>query len=226
MSETTAAETVPEDARLVAGLWRVVARHGWDGLTMNRVSAASGLPLAELRRRCPTPLVLLALHGRVVDQEVLAGTVPGTTGDTPRERLFDVLMRRIDAMQPHRRGILRLLDEALADPFLALALATGLPRSMAWMLEAARIGTDGFAGALRANGLAAVWLYTVRVWARDNTEDLGATMAALDRALDRAEQAARTVGLGPADRAAEGVPGGQARGVAGSMAEAVAAMPT
>jgi len=189
------------DARLVAGLWRVVARHGWDGLTMRRVSDASGVPLAELRRRCPTPTHLLALHGRVADGQVLEGTVADTGGDTPRERLFDVLMRRIDAMQPHRRGILRLLDEALLDPLLALALASGLPGSMAWMLEAARIGTNGFGGALRANGLAGVWLYTVRAWARDDTEDLGLTMAALDRALDRAEQAARTIGLGPADHA-------------------------
>ncbi len=199
MSDTTTA-AADSEARLVAGLWRVVTRHGWDGLTMRRVSAASGVSLAELRRRCPTPSVLLALHNRVVDQQVLEGTVPDT-GDTPRERLFDVLMRRVDALQPHRRGVLRLLDEALTDPVLALALFFGLPRSMAWMLEAARIGTDGFAGALRANGLAAVWLYTLRAWARDNTEDLGPTMAALDRALDRAEQTARTLGLGPADRA-------------------------
>ena len=203
MSETTAA--TDSDARLVAGLWRVVARHGWNGLTMRRVSAASGVSLAELRRRCPTPSVLLALHGRVVDQQVLEGTVPDA-GDTPRERLFDVLMRRIDALQPHRHGILRLLDEALTDPVLALVLASGLPRSMAWMLEAAQIGTDGLSGALRANGLAAVWLYTARAWARDTTEDLGPTMAALDRALDRAEQAARTIGLGPADHAVAGGP--------------------
>jgi AcrR family transcriptional regulator len=210
MSETTAA--ADSDARLVAGLWRVVARYGWDGLTMRRVSAASGVSLAELRGRIPTPSVLLALHGRVVDQQVLEGTV-ADTGDTPRERLFDVLMRRIDAMQPHRRGILRLLDEALTDPVLALALAAGLPRSMAWMLEAAQIGTDGFSGALRANGLAAVWLYTVRAWAWDTSEDLGPTMAALDRALDRAEQAARTIGLSPADRTAT-------RGSAGGAAAA------
>lgn len=200
MSDTATTDT---DTKLVVGLWQAVARHGWDGLTMRRVSAASGVPLAELRRRCPTPMHLLALHGRVVDAQVLEGTVPDT-GDTPRERLFDVLMRRLDAMQPHRRGILRLLDDALADPVLALTLFSALPRSMAWMLEAAQIGTDGWGGALRANGLVGVWLYAARAWSRDATEDLGPTMAALDRALDRAEQAARTIGLGPADHAAGG----------------------
>src|SRR4051812_9214289 len=75
------------DARLVAGLWQVVARHGWHGLTMRRVSEASGVPLGELRRRCPTPLVLLALHRRVTDRQVLEGTIPDTGGDSPRDRL-------------------------------------------------------------------------------------------------------------------------------------------
>src|SRR3712207_905548 len=69
------ASATDTDGRLVAGFWQVMARHGWDGLTMRRVSAASGVPLAELRRRCPTPLALLAMHGRAVDAQVLKGTV-------------------------------------------------------------------------------------------------------------------------------------------------------
>jgi ubiquinone biosynthesis protein COQ9 len=190
------------DTRLVAGLWQVVARHGWRGLTMRRVSENSGVPLADLRRRCPTPLALLALHRRATDRQVLEGTVPGTDGESSRDRLFDVLMRRVDALQPHRRGVLRLLDDAKTDPFLALALLSGLPHSMAWMLEAAAIGTLGCAGALRAHGLVGVWLYTLRAWTRDASADLGSTMAALDRALDRADQAARTLRLGPSDQAA------------------------
>jgi ubiquinone biosynthesis protein COQ9 len=48
----------------------------------------------------------------------------------------------------------------------------------------------------------------VRSWAEDESEDLGTTMAALDRVLDRAEQVARTLRLLPAeDAAAEPEPG-------------------
>src|SRR4051812_2705312 len=88
-------ETQDTDTRLVAGLWQVVARHGWHGLSMARIAAASGVPAAELRRRCPGPLDLLRLHGRVTDQAVLAGSVPDP-GSTPRDRVFDAMMRRID----------------------------------------------------------------------------------------------------------------------------------
>lgn len=194
-------ETHDIDTRLVAGLWQVVAGHGWAGLSMRRVAAASGVAPAEIRRRCPTPCHLLALHGRVMDQAVLAGTVPGATLDTntPRDRIFDVLMRRIDAMQPHRAGILRLLEDLRRDPLLALALLASVPLSMAWMLEAASLGTGGLAGLARAKGLTAVWLATIRAWTDDDSVDLGPTMAALDRALDRAEQVARALRLDPGE---------------------------
>jgi hypothetical protein len=72
---------------------------------------------------------------------------------------------------------------------------------MARMLEAAELGSSGAAGTARAIGLAGVWLATLRAWKTDDTVDLGPTMAALDRALDRAEQAARSLGLDPGDRA-------------------------
>ena len=181
------------DARLVAALWQVVAAHGWHGLSLLRVAAAAGVPAAELRRRCPTPLHLLRLHGQVMDQAVLAGTVPGQ-GGLARDRVFDVLMRRIDAMQPHRAGLLRLFEDVRRDPLLALCLLAALPRSMAWMLEAAEAppGLDPL-GLLRVQGVTAVWLATVRAWARDGSADLGPTMAALDRALDRAGQVARSL---------------------------------
>lgn len=194
MSETN-------DDALIGALWRVVAAHGWDGLTMGRLSAESGVPLATLRDRFPTRLDALVLHGRVVDRAVLDGTVPGQ-GGAARDRLFDVLMRRFDAMQPHRAGILRFLAHLRRDPGLAAVLAPRIAMSMRWMLDAAEIGGEGCARRAMALGVVGVWLATVRAWAEDESEDLGHTMAALDRALDRAEQMARTLDIMARDASA------------------------
>jgi ubiquinone biosynthesis protein COQ9 len=184
------------EARLVAAFWRVVAAHGWHGLTMARVAAAASMPPAELRRRCPCRLDLLRLHAEATDRAVLAGTVDDQ-GGAARDRIFDAMMRRVDAIQPHRAGILRLLGELRRDPLLAALLLAALPRSMAWTLEAASVDTAGLAGLARTKGLTAVWLATLQAWTRDETVDLGPTMAALDRALDRAGQVARTLRLDP-----------------------------
>jgi hypothetical protein len=64
---------------------------------------------------------------------------------------------------------------------------------MVWMLEAASIPAAGIVGRLRAKALLAVWLGAFRAWARDDSADMSATMAALDRLLDRAEGLARTL---------------------------------
>jgi hypothetical protein len=180
------------EARLLDGFWRTVAEHGWRGTTLSRVADAAGLPLAELRAVASCPLDLLKRHGEAVDRSVVAGTVADPASPA-RERVFDILMRRFDAMQPHRPGILRFLEELPRDPLAAMMLAPLLPVSMAWMLEAARVDTSGPLGAARVKGLCGVWLAVARSWMNDPSEDLSATMAALDRALDRAEQIARTL---------------------------------
>jgi hypothetical protein len=201
-SSDSASESAPfvpgpgVEARLHAGFWRAIAAEGWHGLTMRRVAAEAGIGTAELRRLLPTPLAALRLHLRLADQEVLRGTLPGQ-GGSARDRLFDVVMRRLDALQPHRPGVLRLLRDLRRDPLLAVALAPGMAVSMAWMLEAAEIDTAGPGGLLRVKGLGAVWLAALRAWEQDSSEDLGPTMAALDRALDRAEQVARMLRLAP-----------------------------
>jgi ubiquinone biosynthesis protein COQ9 len=190
--------TETNDDALVAALWRVIAEHGWPGLTMGRLAAESGVSLAELRERFPSRLDALILHGKRVDHAVLAGTVPGQ-GGAARDRLFDVLMRRLDAMQPNRAGILRFLRDMRRDPSLAALLGPQLSLSMRWMLDAAEIGGDGCRRRAISLGLVGVWLAAVRAWAEDESEDLGTTMAALDRALDRAEQIGRSFRILPGE---------------------------
>ncbi|WP_376095331.1 TetR family transcriptional regulator [Roseomonas sp. CCTCC AB2023176] len=190
---TAAADPSPT---LLDALWAVVARHGWHGTTFARVAAESGESLSELRARYATPVDLLRAHARAVDRFVLDGTVPDPDGTTPvRDRLFDLLMRRFDALAPHREGILRLQRDLMRDPISALALSPILLASMAWTLEGAGVPTGGPAGVLRVHGLAGVWLDVSRTWAGDDSVDLGSTMAALDRALDRADKVARTLRL-------------------------------
>ena len=196
MRDGRGAPTFPgmNDAALLAGFWRALAATGWHGLSMRQVAAEAGTDTATLRRRFDSPHAMLLAHGRLVDAAVLEGTVPDPHA-TPRDRLFDVLMRRLDEMQPHRAGVARLLEDLPRSPLTALFLAPHLAASMAWMLEAAGLEASGPQGAARVQGLVLVWLATVRAWEKDESPDLSGTMAALDRALDQADRAARWLRL-------------------------------
>jgi AcrR family transcriptional regulator len=189
------------DAHLTQALFRVIAAHGWRGVTATRLAEASGVPSGELVRRFPSRLGLLRLFADQVMDEVVQGTVPGQ-GGTPRDRLFDVLMRGIDALAPYKAGMRRLMVEMYTDAVLFGAMAPLFQRGMERMLDAAEIDSAGLQGRLRAAGLTLVWIRIVNVWSKDESEELGPTMAALDRALERAEQAARSFGLVGGDLAA------------------------
>jgi hypothetical protein len=86
--------------------------------------------------------------------------------------VFDLLMRRFDALTPYRAAIEVLRRELPADPLAALAAGAGLLRSMRWMLEAAGISGEGIGGMVAVKLTAAAYLATARVWVRDESPDL------------------------------------------------------
>jgi ubiquinone biosynthesis protein COQ9 len=179
------------DRALIAAAFQLAAEKDWRAVTVAAAARAAGLPLATARARFPGRPAILLRFGRQADQAALV-EVPAE--GSARDRLFDLLMRRLDVFQSHRAGVLALFRALPAEPPTALLLALATRRSMRWMLDAAGIPTRGVRGELRVKGLVAVWLWTMRTWRGDETEDLSATMAALDKALGRAEQAAEWLG--------------------------------
>ena len=105
-----------------------------------------------------------------------------------RERLFDVLMRRLEILAPHREAVRSLLRSARRNPPLALALNGLTLRSQQWMLTAAGIGASGPRGMIRAQGLAVLFASVLRTWIDDDDPGQARTMAALDRALARGQR--------------------------------------
>ena len=78
------------------------------------------------------------------------------------------LMRRIEAMAPYREATRSLLKSASCNPGLALALNGLAVRSQHWMLTAADIDAAGPRGAIRAQGLAALFAQVLRTWVDDD----------------------------------------------------------
>ena len=174
------------DAALVASAFSLAAERGWSGVSVVQAARDADLPLDRARRRFPGRGAVLLRFGSLADQAALA---LATSEGSHRDRLFDILMRRIDFLQRHRPGVLALLRHLPCDPPMAVGLAAASLCSMGWMLEGAGISGRGPRGQLRRKGLLAVWLWTLRAWQRDDSEDLSATMAALDQALSRADAA-------------------------------------
>jgi len=181
----------PKD-RLIDAALSLAAVRGWGRVTLAEIAEKAGVSLAQLHHAAPSKAHLLRLWMQRIDAEILAGPAPDS-GDSARDRLFEVLMRRLDALKPQKAALASIVDSLSRDPVQAFCGWPALLRSMSWMLEAAGIDASGLKGALRARGLALVWLATLRTFLTDESEDMAATMAVLDRALKRAEPFGRAL---------------------------------
>ncbi len=178
--EPTTAETIAAAALRLAG------ERGWRSLPLTEIALESGVTLAELSRHYTCRPEILDGFERMIDRRMLAGAAAGDIGDKPRDRLFDIIMERFDALLPYRDGVKRIARELPLDPGSALVLAGALPRSVAWMFSGARIAIAGPTMPLRLAALGGVYLSTLRIWLDDENQDLSKTMAHLDRQLNRA----------------------------------------
>jgi len=190
--KTAGATAPPPDVsdrdKAIRALMALLAEHPWIEIDLSDVATQAGLSLAQLRAAFGSPLAILAAYIKSVDEAVLAdGHVVDESGDddgeTPRERLFEVLMRRLDILSPDKEAIASLMHSAHRNPPLALALNSLAVQSQRWMLTAAGIKTNGPKGMIRAQGLALVFAQVLTVWLDDDEPGLDRTMAALDRGL-------------------------------------------
>jgi AcrR family transcriptional regulator len=174
--------------RIIDAAFGLVATEGWRGLSLAAIAAAAELPILQVYRIFRSKQAILAGLYRRVDEVVLAEPPAAEPDERPRDRLFDLLMRRLDALQAYKPALDVLRRELPGDPATALCAGVSLLRSMRWMLEAADIPTGGVRGAIAVRLVLAAYLSVIGVWHRDDSPDLALTMAALDTRLRRIER--------------------------------------
>ena len=181
-----AASRSPRD-RIIEALMELAAEREWDDFGIADVATRAGLSLGEFREAFPSKGAVLAGFSRKIDLAVLAAAGTALADEAPRERLFDVLMRRLDAMAPYRLALQSIAEWVRRDPLAAAALNGVATNSMRFMLASAGIDAEGATGAIKLQGLVLAWLRVCDAWFEDEDPGLARTMAALDKELARGE---------------------------------------
>jgi AcrR family transcriptional regulator len=185
-AETTIKSTAlsPKDAIIEALLELAGERH-WEDIPLADVAARANVSLSTFREFFPSKGAVLGAFMRKIDRIVLDGAGSIDAELTPKERLFEVLMRRLDALKPYRPGLESISEWSLRDPLGATALNKEAVNSMRFMLEAAGIDSEGPMGAFKLQGLALAWRHVLATWFTDDSPDLAATKSVLERELAR-----------------------------------------
>ncbi|MFD1332650.1 TetR/AcrR family transcriptional regulator [Methylopila musalis] len=190
-AEPAAAPPSGPKQTIEAALLALLTEKPWGEIGLFEIAERAGVSLAELRAAFPSKGAILAGFVRRIDIEVLRHDARDMADEPARERLFDVLMRRLEALAPHRPALRAVRRGLSVDPLGAAAMNQVAVSSMQWMLAAAGVQESGPVGTARAQALVLVNARVFDVFLNDEDESLARTMKALDEELRKAERWAR-----------------------------------
>ena len=182
--------TPPGDkrTRAVEALMRLAADRPWSDIELTDVAQEADLTLSEMRDLFPSKGAILDGFTRMIDKKVIEGTTQDLAGEPARERIFDVVMRRLDAMGPYRRALRRIGWALRGDLGAMAALNRSALNSSRYMLAAAGVPTEGPLGFVKLQGLVLAQANVMQTWFDDDDPTQAKTMSQLDRELTRGER--------------------------------------
>jgi hypothetical protein len=167
--------------------FQLALRVPWHKVTLATIAAEAGLTLSELRQIAPSKGAILSGFSRDIDNSLLENLAKQPPSGDPHDRLFDVILRRLEIMGPYRENLAGILRSPVVDPDEGWELLSAATRSVGWMLASAGLEADRHWRGMQKLGLLHAYWRTLQVWAEDEDSGLTRTMAALDRRLRDAE---------------------------------------
>ena len=171
-------------SRLIGAAISLAKVRPWRELTLTDIAEAAGASLADVKAHFSSKTDILTAFADAIDEEMLRKAPKRAAAQSSRDALFEVMMSRFDALEPHKAALRSIVADAGPDLDLVRAALT----TQRWILQAAGIDAGGPDGAVRTLGLATVYASVFRTWLDDDDPGLSRTMAALDRRLRRGEQ--------------------------------------
>lgn len=181
-------ETDTPKGKLIAAALKLAETQPWSQISMLEIADAAGLSLDEVRKAFGSKSQILAGFMRAVDDAMLKRVSTKLAAGARRDALFEVIMSRLEILEPYKAALKSIAKSPQADPQLLMPYLN----AQRWMLTAAGINADGASGLVRTGGLGSLYASVFRTWLGDDDPGLARTMAALDRRLRRGEGAIRT----------------------------------
>lgn len=171
---------------VIQAAMQFAALNGWRAVTLYDVAREAGLTVGEVADAVGSRTGIIDHLARRADEAMLGAVDKDWPEESVRDRLFALLMARLDHLKGYREGLRAVLEAMPAEPVSALCLVAGpSDRAMRLALEAAGVSTAGLRGRVRIRGLSLAYASIFRTFLDDESDDLSKTMAALDRRLKR-----------------------------------------
>ena len=176
---------------LVKSSFNIIEKSGWKSFSLLKLAYAEKIPINEIKIFFKSEITILDEFSKMIDIEVEKSfDYEELTNTSVKDNLFELIMLRLEYMQPYRNALKSIKSSFKSDPLVAKSVAKNVMNSLDFYLELTNAFNDSFLDIFKKKSIFLIYSYIFMIWLEDDSDELSKTMSELDKLLTFSEKIA------------------------------------
>ena len=176
---------------LVKSSFNIIEKSGWKSFSLQKLSYAEKIPINEIKIFFKSEITILDEFSKMIDIKVEKSfDYEELTNTSVKDNLFELIMLRLEYMQPYRNALKIIKSSFKSDPLVAKSVAKNVMNSLDFYLELTNAFHDSFLDIFKKKSIFLIYSYIFMIWLEDDSDELSKTMSELDKLLTFSEKIA------------------------------------
>ena len=176
---------------LVKSSFNIIEKSGWKSFSLQKLSYAEKIPINEIKIFFKSEITILDEFSKMIDIKVEKSfDYEELTNTSVKDNLFELIMLRLEYMQPYRNALKSIKSSFKSDPLAAKSVAKNVMNSLDFYLELTNAYNDSFLDIFKKKSIFLIYSYIFMIWLEDDSDELSKTMSELDKLLTFSEKIA------------------------------------
>ena len=176
---------------LVKSSFKIIEESGWKSFSLQKLSYAEKIPINEIKIFFKSEITILDEFSKMIDIKVEKSfDYEELTNTSVKDNLFELIMLRLEYMQPYRNALKSIKSSFKSDPLVAKSVAKNVMNSLDFYLELTNAYNDSFLDIFKKKSIFLIYSYIFMIWLEDDSDELSKTMSELDKLLTFSEKIA------------------------------------
>ena len=130
---------------LVKSSFNIIEKSGWKSFSLQKLSYAEKIPINEIKIFFKSEITILDEFSKMIDIKVEKSfDYEELTNTSVKDNLFELIMLRLEYMQPYRNALKSIKGSFKSDPLVAKSVAKNVMNSLDFYLELTNAFNDSF----------------------------------------------------------------------------------
>ena len=176
---------------LVKSSFNIIEKSGWKSFSLQKLSYAEKIPINEIKIFFKSEITILDEFSKMIDIKVEKSfDYEELTNTSVKDNLFELIMLRLEYMQPYRNALKSIKSSFKSDPLVAKSVAKNVMNSLDFYLELSNAYNNSFLDIFKKKSIFLIYSYVFMIWLEDDSDELSKTMSELDKLLTFSEKIA------------------------------------